>query len=374
MAFHFEPQMSRHLEHNSTTRMRSLIGAARIALCTLFIILESAWAISAICFDCKPSGTRPLAITVYLVVWMALLIFFHLPLQRLLASTLCFAVVLFWWLSLAPSNNGQWQADVSRTAYAEVHGSLITFHNVRSCDYRSEFDYTCQWLTRQVDLDRVRGVDLFMDYWGSPWIAHSILSFDLGPDPSGTDAAGVHRIAFSIEARKQVGQRYSSIRGFFRQYTLISVVSDERDVVRLRTNYRHDEDLYLYHTIASPAFARSLLLDYVAFTNQLHNRPQWYNAVTRNCTTEIYTFQVMKGRPYDWRILFNGKADAMLYEQGELATDLPGQSPSSPRMSFAELKRRAYINPAAKAANQDPAFSERIREQRPGFGKEELEQ
>ena len=69
----------------------------------------------------------------------------------------------------------------------------------------------------------------------------------------------------------------------------------------------------------------------------------------------------MKGRPFDWRILFNGKADAMLYEQGDLATDLPGQSPSNPRLSFPELKRRAYINPAAKAANQDPAFSERIR-------------
>ena len=81
----------------------------------------------------------------------------------------------------------------------------------------------------------------------------------------------------------------------------------------------------------------------------------------------------MRGRPFDWRILLNGKADAMLYEQGELATELPGQLPSAPRMSFTELKRRAYINPAAHAADHDPAFSERIRENRPGFANAELE-
>src|SRR5208337_1489900 len=150
-------------------------------------------------------------------------------------------------------------------------------------------------------------------------IAHTIVSFDLRPDPSEPDANRVDHIAFSIETRKQMGQRYSAIRGFFRQFTLISIVSDEHDVVRLRTNYRHNEDLYLYHTNASPDFARSLLLDYVAFTNQLHVRPQWYNAITHNCTTQIFTFKVMKDRPFDWRILLNGKADEMLYEHGQLA-------------------------------------------------------
>ncbi|MGB8030475.1 MAG: DUF4105 domain-containing protein [Terracidiphilus sp.] len=365
--------MSFHLARTPTIRMRSSIGGAKLALCYLTIFVLSAWSVLALFFDFHPSGMRLLAVTIYLSVLIALLIFFKLPLQRLLASLLCFGVALLWWLNLAPSNNGQWQADVSRTAYAEIDGSRITFYNVRSCDYRAQFEYTCQWLTRQIDLDHVWGVDLFMDYWGSPWIAHTIVSFDLRPDPSEPDANRLDHIAFSIEARKHVGQKYSSIRSFFRQFTLISVVSDERDVVRLRTDYRHNEDLYLYHTTAPPAFARSLLLDYVAFTNQLHNRPQWYNAITHNCTTQILTFKVMKGRPFDWRILLNGKADEMLYEQGELATELPGQSPSAPRMSFIELKRRAYINLAAQAAKHDPAFSERIRENRPGFGTAELE-
>jgi hypothetical protein len=366
--------MSLHLAHTPTTRARSPIAVLKLVLCYLTIFLLSAWAVLALFFDFHPSGLRLVAVLLYLTVWAGLLIRFHLPFQRLLASVLCFGVVLLWWLSLTPSNEGQWQADVSHTAYAEIDGSRITIHNLRNCDYRAQFDYACQWLTRQIDLEDVVGVDIFFDYWGSPWIAHTIVSFDLRPEPTGPNANGVDHIAFSIEARKRVGQSYSSIRGFFRQFTLISVVSDERDVVRLRTDYRHNEDLYLYHTTASPAFARSLLLDYVAFTNQLHVRAQWYNAITHNCTTQIFTFKVMKGHPFDWRILLNGKADAMLYEQGQLATELPGQPPSAPRMPFAELKRRAYINPAARAANQDPAFSERIRENRPGFGNAGLEQ
>jgi hypothetical protein len=199
-----------------------------------------------------------------------------------------------------------------------------------------------------VDLNHIRALDLFMDYWGSPWIAHTILSFDLGD--------GSH-IAFSIEARKRPGEHYSSILGFFRQYTLISVVSDERDLVRLRTNYRKGEDVYLFRTKASPEFARELFLSYIRFTNRLHRTPQWYNALTRNCTTEIYTFRSMKGQPLDWRVLLNGKIDEMEYNLGNLEGNLPWKG----------LKQRAYINPAAQAADNDPNFSDRIRKNRPGF-------
>ena len=52
-------------------------------------------------------------------------------------------------------------------------------------------------------------------------------------------------IAISIETRKEVGESYSAVAGFFRQYELYYVVADERDVIRLRTNYR-GEQVYLY--------------------------------------------------------------------------------------------------------------------------------
>jgi hypothetical protein len=334
--------------------------------CCLCMVLLSAWAVLAIFVDCRAPRLHLVAAIVYLVAVVAGMVFFKRPFTRLLASMFCFAIVLAWWLRIPPSNEGNWQADVSRIAYADIEGTHLTFHNIRSCDYRAELDYACEWLTRTVDLDQVRGVDLFMNYWGSPWIAHTIVSFDLRPDPAHPDLKD-DPIAFSIEARKHVGQQYSSVLGFFRQFTLISVVSNERDLVRLRTNYRHGEDLYLYHTKATPQFARDLLLNYAAFTDQLHDHPTWYNALTRNCTTEIFELQTLKGRPYDWRILLNGKADEMLYDQDALAAQPVGQPPSAPRLPFMELKNRAYINPAALAADKDPHFSEHIRENRPGF-------
>ena len=151
---------------------------------------------------------------------------------------------------------------ITEIGAVKVRGGEVTIHNLRNCDYRAEFDYTCQWLTRTVALSQIEGVDLFMNYWGSPLIAHTILSFQV---------RGETPIAFSIETRRQQGQTYSALLGYFRQYTLICIVSDERDVVRVRTNYRHGEDLYLYHTTATPAFAQSLFLNYIGMTNQFVN-------------------------------------------------------------------------------------------------------
>jgi hypothetical protein len=311
----------------------------------LVVLLTSAWAVMALVIDLP---FRVASVVVYLAA-VGLVLFRFRGWQRTFGCLLCFAVVLGWWLTLKPSNIGQWQGDVSHTAWADVQGNEVTIHNFRDCDYRAELDYTCQWLTKTVDRNRIEGVDLFMDYWGSPLIAHTILSFDV---------RGGDHVAFSIETRKQKGQTYSALLGFFRQYTLISVVSDERDLVRLRTNYRHGEDLYLFHTTATPAFAQSLFLNYIDMTNQLQKHPTWYNAVTHNCTTEIYTLHSMKGQYLDWRILLNGKADEMAYEHGMLATG---------GLPFKELKQRAWINPVARAANEDPNFSERIRANRPGF-------
>jgi hypothetical protein len=311
---------------------------ARVA-CYLVILLTSLWAVMALAIDLRVIAAVAYVLALALILYR----FRRRPLRQLLAGLVCFAAVLAWWLTLKPSNYGQWQPDNSRTAYAEVQGNVVTIHNFRNCDYRTELDYTCQWLTRTVDLNQIEGVDLFMNYWGSPLIAHTILSFNL---------RGEHPIAFSIETRQHIGQDYSALLGFFRQFTLISVVSDERDVVR------HGEDLYLYHTTATPEFARSLFLSYIGMTNRLHDHPQWYNALTHNCTTEIYTLKSMKSQPWDWRILLNGKADEMAYEKGMIATG---------GLPFQQLKQRAWINPAARAANDDPDFSALIRKNRPGF-------
>jgi hypothetical protein len=300
-----------------------------------------AWAFGALHYD-FPVG-RTVVAWVFAVGVVAAVVFLRGAAKKLGAVFLTFALVLTWWLTLKPSNNGNWQPDVAQLAWADINGDEFTFHNVRNCDYRTETDYTPQWETRTVRLSQITGVDLAIDYWGSPWIAHPIVSFQFADAPP---------LCFSIEIRKTVGQTYSTIGGLYRQYALIYIVADERDVIRLRTNYRN-EDIYLYHTTAPPNRARERFLEYVRSLNALRTQPRWYNAITTNCTTSIRSQRPSKERvPWDWRILLNGKADEMMYERGAFVTD---------GLPFAELKQRSLIDDRAKAADKDPAFSALIR-------------
>ncbi len=311
------------------------------------------WAAAALYFDLPPASLRTLAAIAYLVLVLGLLVFFKARWQGIAFSLAAFAVILVWWLSLKPSNHRDWQPDVAETAWAEINGNQVVIHNLRNCDYRAEFDYTPHWETRTVDLANLRGMDIFITYWGSPWIAHPIVSFDFGEQGY---------VALSIETRKEVGETYSAVRGFFRYYELIYTISDERDVVRLRTNFRHGEEVYLFHTKATPEQARVIFRDYLAGANHLRDHPEWYNALTNNCTTNIvpYVADARKIKPrFDYRVLLNGKADEMMFERGDLVTD---------NLSLAQLKEKAHINPAAQAADNAPDFSRRIREGRPGFG------
>jgi len=309
------------------------------------------WAASALYFDLPLASLRKPFAAVYLVAVVSTLVFYRRFAFMIVVAAFIF--VLIWWLSIKPSNARDWQADVAQTPWAEISGDQVVIHNVRHCDYRAEFDYTCEWQTRTFDLTKLRGLDMALTYWGSPWIAHTMSIFDFGDEG---------HVPISIETRKAVGQSYSAILGFFRQYELIYVVSDERDLIRLRTNFRTAEEVYLFHTAASPEQARGLFLQYMDHINRLHRTPEWYNALTNNCTTNIAVSAAAGGihEPrWDWRILLSGKSDEMMYDEHQLVTD---------GLSFTELKARAHINAAARAADKDPEFSKRIREDRPGFG------
>jgi hypothetical protein len=256
--------------------------------------------------------------------------------------------VFGWWLTLQPRQYRDWKPEVALLPYATREGEVVTVHHVRHFDYRSEEDFTPCYETRRLDLRELRGVDLFVTYWGSPYMAHPILSFDFGEDG---------RICFSIETRPRRGQAYSAIRGLYRQFELTCVVADERDVIRLRTNFRKGEDVYLYQLKAP--LARQAFLEYLQTVNDLHETPRWYHAIADNCTSAIRQQRSASERvPWDWRMRVNGLADQVLYERGYLETrSLP----------FAELKRRAHINLRAQAADAAPDFSQRIRQDNAKF-------
>jgi hypothetical protein len=261
-----------------------------------------------------------------------------------------FALVLAWWLALSPSNDRDWQPDVATLSTATIRGSTVTIHNIRSCDYRSESDYVVRHYDRTFDLGSLRSMDLFLVDWGLPHIAHTMLSFGFDGD---------EYVCFSIETRKKKGELYSAVRGFFKQYELTYVVADERDVVRLRTNFRKGEDVYLYRLQAPPELVRKVFLDYLYRVNRLSGRPEWYNALTKNCTVDIWKHiePYYPKATFDWRILASGHVDEMAYKLGTMDQTLP----------FQELKRRSRINERSKAAGQGRGFSSTIRQGLPGF-------
>ena len=323
-------------------RLGHLIGGLGVAVVA---IICAAWAFGAVWFD-APFGGGNKIVAAILGCLFAIVLFFVRPLwKKLVAALLLFTLVLGWWLTIKPTEDRTWQPDVAKRAWADIQGDQITVHNVRNCDYRTETDYTPRWETRVLDLSQVTGVDLAINYWGSPWIAHPIASFQF---------ADSLPLAFSIETRKSIGQSYSTLAGFYRQYELIYIPADERDVIRLRTNYRHEE-VYLYHVKISPEHARKIFLQYLGHLNELHDKAEFYNAVTDNCTTNIRAANIAaehgKVPPWNWRVLLNGKMDELLYARGFVDRSLP----------LAELKAKSFINPQAQAAGGSPDFSKLIR-------------
>jgi hypothetical protein len=312
---------------------------------SMLVAIGVAWATLALWLDGPQSRTLAGMLVVGLVIVTILSLALIRPLLRGLAvSILPIVAVALWWSSIPPSNSRDWTPDVARTARTTFDGSHVTIQNVRNFNYRSENDYDQRWETRTYDLNRIQGLDLFISFWGPTEIAHTIVSWDFDD--------GQH-LAISIETRKEKGESYSALRGFFRQYELYYVVADERDLVGLRTNYR-GEQVYLYRIRVPPAQARALLVDYLDEVNSLADHPEWYNALTQNCTTTIrgHTQHIGAAGSFDWRMLVNGHLDELLYERGQIDTSLP----------FADLKLRSDITDKAKAADDSPDFSAKIRQ------------
>ncbi len=324
--------------------MRAVRGMLRVAVAVALLAAAAWWSLALRFRLPGPAWLATAVAGAYALAAIAVLVRVR-PLGRAAVVLLgSFAVLALWWSTLRPSNDRDWAPEYAHAPYGEITGDRLVLHNVRDFDYRSETEFTPRWETRTYDLSRLTGLDLFMSYWGSPWIAHTILSwrFENGPP-----------LAVSIETRRERSESYSAVRGFFRQYEIFYVAADERDLVRLRTNYR-GENVYLWRLRTPPDRARALLLDYVQEMNRLARQPDWYNALTHNCTTTIrtHTRHVGGASPFDWRLLANGYADEMLYERGVVDTSLP----------FPELKARCSIDAKGRAAGQDPAFSARIRE------------
>lgn len=323
----------------------TLVRTPLVAIGALVGVLALAWATAAVWFDGpSPDWLAGLLAAAVALAGLAILVRVRPAPVAAAALVVFLGVVALWWLSIKPRNDRDWQPDVARLPRAIIDGSRVTIENVRNFDYRSETDFTERWETRTYDLDQLRGGDMFISYWGPVHIAHTIASWEF--------ADGQH-LAISIETRKERGEVYDAVRGFFRQYELYYVVADERDVIGVRTNHR-GEHTYLYRINLPPQAGRAILLDYLEEVNRLAAQPKWYNALTHNCTTTIreHVRRVGSVQPWSWQLLANGHLDELWYQRGVIGDG---------RQPFADMRAASEITEAAKAAGGADDFSARIR-------------
>ena len=320
------------------------------AVLGLAVVASGGWGVLALAVSGPPSPTLRIALAAGFGV-AALAALASLVLRRwrgLALYGMAFAAALAWYFNLAPSNDRDWVTENAVLPRATVAGKLITVHNIRNFSYRSETDFTLAYYDKRFDLDQLVGVDLVAVYWMGPHIAHVMLSFAF---------AGGDQLAISIEARKEKGEGYSTINGFFRQYELYYVVADERDVIGLRTNVRNDppEQVYIYPLRGGIDEARRLFMAYIGQINALAAKPAFYNSLTTNCTTNIWLHGQVNPQyvPFSWKILASGHVPEYLHEQGRLAGE---------EWPFAELQRHAFANGRAQAAGISADFSRVIRD------------
>ena len=334
--------MSRHV------RRARLAGRLVLGLVLGVVVAGmTAWGAGAIYYAPVPGPTARAALALAFTVG-TVLAFLLLPRRRrtLVGFAVLFALLVVAWRQIPASNDRDWQPEVAVAPWATIDGDRVTIHGVRNFDYRTETDFVPRWEDRTYDLRTLDSVDLVAVYWGSPAIAHIMLSFGF---------AGRDHLAVSIETRKERGESYSTLAGFFRQYELVYIVADERDVIGVRTTYREpQEDVYVYRVRGPLANARRVFLDYVKSMNELRARPQHYNTLTTNCTTGVLLHSRVnpESPPFSWKILLSGYVPEYLYGLSRLDRSRP----------FPELQRISRVNERANAAGRDPAFSQRIRE------------
>ena len=325
--------------------MKKIIAICSGFFITLVVAVMAAWGMIAIYYsDYQNETLKTCCAGLFGIATLSAFILLPNRRRTLVWFGVVFAALVAWWSLIEPSNSRDWQDDVAVLPYADIQGDRVTIHNIRNFTYRTESDFDARYYDRTFDLNKLDSLDLITSHWMGDAIAHVMLSFGFG---------GADYVTFSIEIRKEKTEAYSVIKGFFKQYELVYVVGDERDLIRLRTSYRND-DVYMYRLRMPPERRRLLFMEYVKKINKLKEKPEFYNTLTTNCTTNVVTHVQAFGGSlrYTWKILLSGYTPQYVYELGGLDTSLP----------FEMLRKISFINERANRAGNDPGFSEKIRE------------
>jgi hypothetical protein len=316
-----------------------LVTAARLAVEAVLIL----WAVLAILHAPIHSLRWRVALSCAFAVFSIWALWHERSPLKLAMFGGAYAIVAAYWISIRPSHRRMWRPGFEVMPRAIVEGDRVRLVGVRNFDYRSTNDFTVTYEEREVSLAHLTGIDFYVSYWMAGPVGHTFLSFVFDDAPP---------LSISIEARQEIGEGYAPVGSLFKQFELIYVVADERDVVRLRTNFR-GERVYLYHLAISRDSARRLFRIYLDRLNRLAEHPEFYHLLSNSCTVNIvrYARAIGHRRSFNIRHYLNGLFDSYLYSVGRLDTSLP----------FDELRARSFINAAARSADDAPDFSDRIR-------------
>lgn len=230
--------------------------------------------------------------------------------------------------------------------------NTVKIKNIRFCKYRSSDDYDIAYYDKDFDLNDIAEVDYIMEpfsSWNGP--AHAFLSFGF------RNKDKVEYISISIEIRKKIGDYYSPFKGLFRNYEVMYVIADERDVIKLRANYRKD-NVYLYPLKLKPAEVKSLFLKIISKVNKLSAKPEFYNTITNMCTISMVKHindvvdQDLPKYSLEW--FLPAFSDRLLYKLGLIDTNLP----------IDKIRDFYQINKLAEKYSNSDNFSARIRQGR----------
>jgi len=305
------------------------------------------WGTLAIYYSNLPWGWLRLALALVFLTFGIWALWYSRTRRTIAIFAALFLGVLVWFISIKPFYDRSWRSEVVVMSRAIIDGDHVRIIGVRNFEYRSRDDFTLCYEEREVSVSHLTSLDFYLSFWREGPIGHTFLSFNFDNAPP---------ISISIETRPEVGEGFQPIASLFKQFELIYVVGDERDLVRVRTNYRN-EDVFLYRLRTSPEVARRLFLVYLDRINELADQPEFYHLFSNSCTINIVRYANLAGRVgrLDIRHILNGWSDRYLYDAGALDTSLP----------FEELRRRSHINEAAQAAGNAKDFSERIRKSLP---------
>lgn len=250
-----------------------------------------------------------------------------------------------------PRADRAWVPQHAVMAHADVRGDTVRVHRMRDFSYTSEERFTPAYADRTYDLDKLETVWFivtpFSTHWRGP--AHTFVSFGF---------ADSQYVAISVEARREPGETYGPFTGLFKQFELIYVIGDERDLIGSRAAYG-DYDVYLYPIRTTRERIRALFLEMLERSNALAARPEFYNTLTNNCTSNVvdHVNHIAPNRvPYGINTIFPGYADEVAYSLGLIDNTLP----------LAEARRRFRVNDQARRFATAPDFSRRIRSAGPG--------